>query len=300
MLIIKGNYITAGVDYLTLTEVIPTKEEGIIPRLWGNLSTDSEVKRVSWGGYKGWVQNGIKIGSRERDGKLDNIFVASGENAAWVMEQGVSELTSQLRCTRVDVQATVELDKPDVDLAKNFFEDMKKTPSYKSAMVGRRSIVLYDSEDGQTLYIGKRKSRRMIVRVYDKSEHYNLPLGSAWRFEIEFKRELADSALSMVSGNKNACIGVANDTLSRECGIWLPGSEAAPGGVSSRTDERDTLRWLRTCVKPVVSSRIAGGQLESTLSALGLDWTINKVNSTETSMLADLEKLREQGKDNTE
>lgn len=300
MLIIRGSYISSGVDYITLTEVTEGGIEGVAPKLWNMLATDKELVKTKWGGYSGWAQGGIKIGTRERSGKVDNIFVASGSDAAWVICQNVRQFTSALRCTRVDVQVTVELDQPDIDLAKSFFEDMKRNKRYKQSMVGRRKITMFDSEDGQTLYIGKRVSKGMIVRIYDKSLSYDLPLGSAWRFEIEFKRDLADSALSMVNGPSGLCIGVAKDTLAGQFGVLIPGSDGAPQEIAVRRDTTNTVEWLRTCVKPVVTRRIVNGELESTLDALGLSWVIGREADGQKAQELDASKQKEAIKVNTE
>lgn len=302
MLIVSGTIKSLGVDYITLTR---TQEEDQSNReleaLFKGLFTDDDLIPAKWGGYKGYTRGHARMGHRTRDGVVDKILNVSGSAAdSMVFKDG--PLDENIRCTRIDIQMTVELPYRQQDLARRYFANLKSDESYKSSMVGRRKIVLVDSEDGQTMYIGSRSSRSFLVRLYDKGGQMGFDTGYEWRLEIEFKRDLARGVLDMITGpgrfvdNKERIVtGYAEE----ECGILLPstGGEGKPD-IKPANGSANQMEWLKRCVRPVVVRETNTGHLEEVIEALGLSWvlepemiTARKLNQAQRAHIAGSTRL---------
>lgn len=276
MLSVQGTVVSSEVDFLTLTETKDPKSESGLVNQFNAAAKSGQAEKCGWAGYQGLKYGALKVGFRSRENVNDYMFVASGPAAGDFIDTREPGELAEFRCTRIDLQVTVQLDSPDEDLAKKYFELMKADPGYKNAMVGRRSITLYDGIEGQTLYIGRRVSKRFMVRVYDKSLEYGKPLGYVWRFEIEIKRELATSVLGAVDvkDRQGQCREYVAMYLASYCGILLPGEGAGIEGLPITEPERNTLVWLEKCVRPVVVRQINMGHLDPVLTALALDWLV--------------------------
>lgn len=275
MLTIRGSVLDVGVDWLTLTQVDDlTSVDRTLEGIFATTEGCKEAKEVKWAGYKGVASGSSRFGTRTRDENIDKIVVVSGSEANRVLTGMCPE--DAPRCTRIDLQVTILLDMLDRDLAKRYFEAMKSDVGYKSSMVGRRSIVLYDSETGQTLYVGKRGSKTFLARLYDKSSDYEMPLGSAWRLEIEFKRDLSEGVLAAVLGGETTRDAVSDILASYAvdgCGIIVPiGGDAPSGPIERKAPSSNVLRWMEKCVRPAVVRQVNNGHVDEVIEALGLTW----------------------------
>jgi len=287
MLFVNGTVLETGVDYLTLTNTSEWGAQDVIDEIQHMFGDESTPKVVKWGGYKGFQHEKIRAGKRARDGRIDSICTFTGGNANSAVN-AVGDLLLQARCTRVDLQATIELTAPDKDLVRRHYDLMKSSKGYKTSMVGRRAITLYDSETGATLYVGKRSSRGALVRMYDKSVGFGFSAGSGsvWRFEVEFKREKAPDVLAKVLARGQAAelglVSVLNQAMTEYTGVILP---LGDGYIRAESEamKPDTLAWLRMCVRPVVTRLCSEGRHDEVINALGLEW----VSTPDAKMLRD-------------
>jgi hypothetical protein len=268
MLIIRGDEVSCGVDYVTLTQVTDGVKVSELEMLWIKMSGGMDVEKVRWAGYSGLQFGTVRLGSRERDGRTDHILTASGD-CGLLTEIDVP--LDVVRCTRIDLQVTVLLEIPNKDFARCYYDSLGESVSYRSSMIGRRSMSLVDSDTGQTLYIGKRSSRSMMLRLYDKSAAYQRRSGNIWRAEIEFKRDMAGSVASYVAKSRKSGL-VVNEYLSsaleKYFGVVIPvdGNGNELGGRNETTP--DTTAWVRKCVKPVFNRYYRAGREEEFLRAL--------------------------------
>lgn len=280
MLVVSGSIIDCGIDYITLSNVTDTDQVNrTLDDMFEPMLRDCVPKEVKWGGYKGLTVSHARLGTRTRAGKVDKILVVSGQQAHDLV-MGLEQLPNSIRCTRIDLQMTVLRSASSPELAGRYYAIMKADPTYKSAMVGRRAITLYDSLNGQTLYIGRRTSKSLFVRFYDKGGILGEQLGRKWRLEVEFKRVLALPVLETILGGVNVASTVEKIIVQyaqNKCGILLPSSGGEDvGKIKALGREKNTIEWLERCVRPVVVREINYGNADEVIGALGMSWLLGE------------------------
>lgn len=267
------NAIGTGIDWLTCTT---DKDE--IGGAWysyvvGTAGGDVEPWRNRW--YNGVKADNLRWGYRERQGY---IFISTGDTVASVWRFVVPAAKS---VSRVDLQVTVELEEPVVQLAQEYYLSLPGD--------GRRNYTLMQNKKGgSTLYVGSRKSPG-YGRLYDKGvESGAREPGSLWRYEVENKHPrstpLAMALLSKTANEKDD-VGTYNSLASAiipHVWDWFDGKGVRPLfsqngddelvieiGRKVTTDEK-RLEWLRTQVAPTVSYFIKKNALSELVDALGL------------------------------
>lgn len=246
-----SNDILAGLDWITITGKDLHGQIDALEQLvdWQDrLQRDYQPKDWRLLGYAGKQVGPVRMGFRD-----DVHFIAqiSGAYANDALEE-CPELAG-LHFTRVDYQVTARssMTKPDyVSLTYERLRFIKQDyPSYPN-------IKLIRSDTGDTLYIGRRDSPLML-RLYDKSFDLGHPLGTWFRFEVEYKKNKANPAWQAWLGAPNR-IDHITDVVGREFSdkripTWF-GSETvvAIHGEVIESDYQRQLRWLDKCVRPAV------------------------------------------------
>ncbi len=273
------NIFDSGVDWVTLTSSATTEQ---VERCLVDVFEQEAVHTEAWRfqGYRGrrCTETGIRYGIRNGVvSEADGLLVASGRFSSAVANIPPDWL--HVDCTRLDLQVTVFLEKPDVGLAERLYKKAVASKKEGASVVGRRSVSLVQSESGSTYYVGKRTSGRKFFRFYDKSIDYEAELGTVWRQEVQFGRKCATEALwrmhqvgendrtewiiRQVCAEFDAAIGFslqvgAHDTVDLIC------EQKKQVGIPGK------LLWLRRCVKPVLSKLVNAGYAEEALKALGM------------------------------
>src|SRR3990170_6173304 len=207
--------------------------------------------------------------------KGDNFIIRISGKAADNIETLIPSFAT-CKPTRVDYQVTIHLKNPDKGLASRSFAIMEKS----NGLQGPKRFLAFFTSNADTLYVGKRTSPVML-RLYDKTPDVNLanntnhPVGSFWRYEVEYKRQYAKVALDswLKAPNRTELIEgtVSSEFLKRgapsfgsvqDCGTALK-AYVAPTTVNSN------LKWLKTTVRPVFQRLIASGLEREALMALG-------------------------------
>ncbi len=269
--------VLAGVDWMTVTT--STDEIG---KRWVNLlhqeTIDSEGRRThllkkAWNamGYRGIGIPGVRVG---KSNKLGYIAVLSG---------GVSErlwrkfLPGAKRVTRIDLAVTVRLGMAMENLAGQYYEFVKDIGSDEEEGPDRNYSIIQNNKGGQTLYVGSRRSQQ-FGRVYDKGvQSGGTPPGFIWRYEVEYKKPLADQVASKLSAVDKRDYTKIISTLHG----WFERREVLPlfkkngEGMQLRTETIITtddkkLAWLNSSVAPSVAYLISRGRGPDALYALGL------------------------------
>jgi hypothetical protein len=178
--------------------------------------------------------------------------------------------------TRVDYQATIKLESPDKGLASRSFSAMQKV----NGLQGPKRFLAFFTSNTDTLYVGKRTSPVML-RLYDKTPDVNLvtgsnhPLGSFWRYEVEYKRQYAKVAFDtwLESKNRTELIEgtVSSEFLKRGAPSFGSVQEygTALKAYIAPTTTNSNLKWLKTTVRPVFQRLIESGLEREALMALG-------------------------------
>lgn len=266
--------VSAAPDWITLTEVVGDGKSELQQK-WFEISAGEFAKKTSWGGYSGYAleDRNIRCGQRNREGVIDVILTASGTHSLDVVAAFAgSMMPGGINVTRFDLQTTIELQSPNADLAKDTYNYVQSAKEAGILLSGRRKLTLYQSDTGQTLYVGSRKSRGKLFRFYDKSLAYGKPLGTMWRLEVEYKRETAGSAFRRHAEGGNVYDIVASE-FAENAGLNLVGANSVETvkvveGPESGTKQK--LAWLRKCVRPVVNRLILMGLEEDVYRALNI------------------------------
>lgn len=266
----------ASVDWLTVTAKSTRARDDLLQCARKALDQAKQanlpLRQWRWCGYTGWMAEGFRVGSRADS----DVVMVSGPTAAryWKDFAGLGE-----NITRLDLAVTLELDKPDELVLINYWDELEELKS----RVGKpryQFTILYNSEGGQTLYVGQRSSSQM-GRIYDKgveSGNGAIP-GVIWRYEVELKKPRALPICRQLYEMRGA-----NDVgriIADYVHKWFADHRVKPHfpagenvlvsevEMVARTDEA-RLRWLSTQVKPTCIGLADRGKLQDVVGALGL------------------------------
>jgi hypothetical protein len=269
----KNGY-NACLDWVTLVgedrdgETKPMKEA--VEAMEALVAEHGQWRGFSLQGYKGQTCGPISAGFNG-----DNFIIQISGKLADELETLIPSFAS-CKPTRVDYQVTVQLEQPDKGLASRTFAIMEKS----NGLAGPKRFLAFFTSNSDTLYVGKRTSPVML-RLYDKTPDVNLangsnhPLGSFWRYEVEYKRHYAQTALNtwLAGPNRTDHIrGIVGEEFTKrgapsfgsvqDYGTGLK-AYLAPSTVNSN------LAWLKTTVRPVFQRLISSGLEREALMALG-------------------------------
>lgn len=265
----ESKIVSSAVDWITITAVKGNDVDDLyyicqdIVQQW--LPNNVLPSKWHFQGYKGKTYGPVRIGSRGED---EAIMIVSGDLAGKVYP-GVPLNWDAV--TRIDLQTTIALGKQDKRCAIRCHERASElTGTLDDGKLG----TLISSATGDSLYIGKRRSSRYL-RYYDKSLDYKMEdTGYAWRYEVEYKRDLAKNIAKTVAHMKDPYAEIASLVWAefRRKGVvpsYNKGSyvSAMETGLKVKTAE-GTLSWLERCVSPVITQLSLMGYDEEVAHAL--------------------------------
>lgn len=265
----------AGIDWITWVE--PKDCGTTIATELGQLMIDqaladgSKVRRFSFEGYHGWQTTAASIGFRSDSALLR----LSGSRAAgrWTHLR-----TSAGHPTRLDVQTSLTLSKPDGGLGKRFLLRAENS-SRRPRRTRLRSTITRGSDGAWCGTVGSRTSRA-YVRVYDKGvEQGTQAPGVWWRYELEAKRDLAAALWADLSAADDPtawCVGCcarSSYSLGLRWPSFLSKQRTPLPPVPPRVppDVVQSLMWLREQVRPTVQRLSTAVPPQVLLNALGLN-----------------------------
>lgn len=149
---------------------------------------DNEQKKpFRFGGAQGWARGSIRYAEKVQEdiGRLWAILMVTGPQSEHAFK--VACQLDDLKFTRCDCAVDVFLYEKVMGLPRLIKDNYK----------GKAKVVLFESELGDTIYIGSRQSDAYL-RIYDKSKQYGLDLGRVYRWEVEYKGELAKPVVDKV------------------------------------------------------------------------------------------------------
>lgn len=185
--------------------------------------------------------------------KLDHILVEfSGQACERMRQVGLMDTLLEVaakRATRIDVAVDIETGLKPVDFVAAGYSDRFKTTG------------LYNSQSGQTVYIGSQKSER-FCRVYRYAPPH--PRAKLLRVEYVMRREHAKVAAAAITarGIENVAQGLSEAYGWQADVILLEGVEAAEIVVERPEKARkNAVRWLITQVAPAFQRLVREGNI---------------------------------------
>lgn len=268
----NGNSVVdASIDWITFVTVTEFESNDLVKWIdkQAQLNTDLEDITEPWRGlgYIGFRKGPFKWGVRGRD---EAIAIISGSIAP------IGLLWSEIGIghpTRVDLQVTVQLEKPNRNVARETYADQET-----QNLSGRkpRYIKLLASPSGETVYVGRRTSNVML-RLYDKSFDYGeTKSGQIWRYEVEYKGRAAGKALTQVRRSNDVVQAVSGMVFAEyvKRGVrprFRSDNQISAIEVSAEISTLQTkIRWLEKGVSPVVAQLCNAGYEMEVLTALKL------------------------------
>lgn len=257
-----------GIDALTITSM------GLDGKLSIGLVLD-ELKDVielewpkpfSFQGAKGQAWGSVRQASKwdDRQQQLWTILMVTGKDSPRALKQALK--VKDVKFTRVDTYIDVKMSSRVLGLARKLYDTYK----------GKSSKKLIESLTGDTVYFGSRMTESMI-RIYDKSAEYGEELGMVWRFEVEYKKDLAGGVAQYLSEYGNAGIDELVWSECRSKDLPVP---AIPNKVNILRDmvtlssAEMKLNWLGRQVQPTVTFLRRLGLEDKVKEALQLDLPI--------------------------
>lgn len=145
-----------------------------------------QSKPLVYKGARGWSKGSLRYlrkPNRKDSTKADYVLMSvTGDKSQDVFELALS-YDEPFKCTRLDVAVDIAFTKPQREFLKAVYAKNSKWD---------KGLRIISGATGDTLYKNSRRSS-MFGRVYDKSEAYNLELGTVYRFEIENKSPKSDA-----------------------------------------------------------------------------------------------------------
>lgn len=231
----------------------------------------NQVQARSLNGYQGIAAGACFAGSRE-----DGYFVQMSGHYADIY---FSELyDSDVQCTRVDYQVTVQYDDMPTQLGEEcYYASVRHTDNLPEAKRWK-TYRFSGSDGGFSCYIGGVSSDHRAC-IYNKDKQANTPeFERCWRFEVRFRGERAAKWAAFAAYQSlpraDVVLEVVSSWLSAR-GVDIPAlgrGELAtvPRAAARRPDTAVKLKWLHSQVAPSVRWLLEREDRATILAALGL------------------------------
>ncbi len=229
----------------------------------GLLTRERRWKFMSYEGTG--FPGSIRVGFSEQ---LGWIAIASSSSASvWSKLTGAAS-----KVTRLDLAITQNLLFAIPEVPRRYYEALTEEDTG-----ARNYSLIQNTKQGQTLYVGSRRSEK-FGRVYDKGveEGGALP-GFRYRWEVEYKKPTSDElarALIAVKGREADAITALVYEFFDNRGV-SPLFRKLGDSVVLKTSARVTsldrkLNWIRSQVRPSIGEIIMAGRSKDLFTAFGI------------------------------
>lgn len=265
--------IEARPDWLTATATDPTRAHALLVTGLDIIREEEEAghdrRSRSWMGYRGTATDHAFVGWRP-----DGACVRLGADRAGLHWRAIADVSD--RTTRMDLCVTAQGPPGEAGYAAESSAAVRQRKSIR----GRPNLSAYleNSDGGATLYCGRRSSQR-FGRLYRKDieQPGNYPAFS-WRWEVEYKQELAAAVLDKVAASPEpggACAQLVAAEFAR-WGAALPGElhlsvESIPRASRPPTDSEKRLAWLSSSVRSAIAKAGRTHKAADIIAALGIE-----------------------------
>lgn len=268
------------VDYLTMTFDDHTPARSSIAEfesitLLDKVMSEGESAKRRW--FNGRVFDGVFMGTGYNDGMLYAMLDTPGRVADELFYKCVEQGLKAGSCTRIDLQVTI-VRRVGFPLIEMHME-LEQTEDRKLKIEG-------NSTDGYTLYIGSPSSDKRI-RIYDKHVKMDGVEHVFWRFEVQYRRQLAEHIFqSLGYDGYEICqflkgeiesISRKPNTVSSKIlkDFWYTLGSSQGARPKSVHYESNTLDWLRTQVEPAIVRLLNSYDYQDRIGAIKLllEWS---------------------------
>ncbi len=233
-----------------------------------NVTKEAVAKPMNVREYKGYRCGPVFFGSAT----VGTLLSVSGVDSNDYVHRVVG---ASSRITRIDLAVTVFYPNYVKSIASGYYEYVIES---LGDLTGKRKYAMISSASGgDTLYIGSRESEG-YGRVYDKwMESKRSPqFLNAWRFEVEFKGELAQRVagdLMRARDREDYIVSRVSQWLGDRLILcpWTVANSVERVKVARPAKKMSELEYLRTKVRGTVARLVKNGQLMDVLEALGVN-----------------------------
>jgi hypothetical protein len=276
--ILAGEFVSAGIDYLTIT----TRPGALLEkaRSLGFRLAESEIQTGMFG--RPWSSSGydgFRVGSLSYGERHDGCMMRLGSELAHA--HWLEALSCGDNVTRIDLQVTFRLSCDVAAAIGRHYRELKRFTNQRAK--GPAVSMLIGHDGSRTVYSGRRSSDR-FGRIYDKGRESNLAQWSnCIRYEVEFKGDRARAVSSSLAGRPHRMNDIALTSLvffrdrGTSCrplinGIPCPATFVESPAPVKLNDTARSLAWLSNQVKPTVIALVNRGLLDSVRDSLSLRW----------------------------
>lgn len=266
--------LAAAVDWITATTVSQSAGYGWLEMFNKyRLAREEQTKTFRMRGFIGLSAGSMRWGYRESDDRF--MVIASAEAAEQTFGK-IAPVASKV--TRVDVRVDTWLKQAKPGLVSHSY----RVPGAAEFDANRMAYALIkNNKGGQTLYCGSRQSLQ-FGRLYDKGAQQDLEPGKWFRYEVEFKGELAMKAAVRLVEKIKYARKAAEEWIRSLVHDWFASRWVIPVFDSAGTEDylrpsatmstpEKKLSWLMSQVRPTLAYLIDLGYREEMLAALGLE-----------------------------
>lgn len=257
-------------DWITLTTF---DNSAVLQAIFVTLSTGlrEDARRLQ---YRGQVTDNVFLGRAVQAGDEHHMLQASGERADAVLALADHDL----RCTRLDLQITVQA--PYADIADKLFQDLDDTESADWSGRKRKLQIIANDDRLDTVYIGSRQGERLI-RVYVKPDANGDP--AYWRFECEYKGDAARGVYRALLDSKHSPGSILTHEINR-LPAQIPSLRPFRDVLRHKTrkfpirrveSENDTIAWLERQVEPAIIRLLHSHEHRDTMERILRRWLSN-------------------------
>lgn len=268
----------AAIDYIRMTWKVSSMNDERFGLVWPKVR-----------GIASQVENGVGQGEFTRmlgytGMRAGKVFLGSSDQGAMLQASGIA---AQMVCelglhpdnvSRMDLQSTVWFNVYYPGLAKEAADEVVNAYRFRR---GRKPAIrhIVGFGGGDTLYIGTRGKRGVMIRVYDKEkESKEAVFDNSWRYEAELTDVYATEAYWACADGKWGEPVIARLLMGylkmRGLELSLKGEAAGFDLKSIPKDKSSTerrLAWLASQVRPAIQRlELDGVDLGEILSALGI------------------------------
>lgn len=269
----EWSLIEARPDWLTATATDPTRAHALLITGLDVIQQDEEAgndrRPRSWMGYRGTGTEQCFVGWR-----ADGACCRVSANRAGLHWRAIADVADH--ATRVDLCVTAQGPASSAGFAARASESVRATKLERGRPVV--SALLDNSEGGATLYCGRRSSER-FGRLYrkDVEQPGKYPTFS-WRWEVEYKADLARDVLSRllsIGGAPAQCANIIAAEFER-WGASLPREldllgDALPRAHRPPTDAQSRFAWLSSSVRSAIAKAGRTHKAADIIAALGIE-----------------------------
>jgi len=201
---------------------------------------DRKTTKFYQHGYQGLVCDLFYYGVKDNSLLLGSAGAFSG-----VVEEKCSEFWPDV--TRIDLQVTVQLPEKYDDMISQTAREQLRLSEIKKRWADVRHM---ESEDGSTLYVGKREAEVML-RLYDKGRDYGVDTGFVFRFEVQYRNDKAKriaDGIARADGKEGTILKTVFNAY-YDKGIRVPVSYCDKSTVlnppEKKTSNDEYLAWAR-------------------------------------------------------